>query len=166
MLRRRPISARSRALLAAAALAVLAGVVAYSLGALGPLESEALSLRFALRGASRPNDVAVVAVDERTFSELGLRWPFPRRLDGEAIERLRADGARTIVFDVQFTEPSDPADDLALYDAVRRAGNVVLATTEVDEHGETDVLGGEQNVRAAHAVVGAANLPSDADGVL
>ena len=44
-----------------------------------------------------------------------------------------------------------PADDNALFDAVRRAGNVVLATSEVLEDGGTDVLGGPANQRAARA---------------
>ena len=47
-----------------------------------------------------------------------------------------------MVYDVQFTEPTRPADDNALFDAVRRAGNVVLGTSEVREDGGTDVLGG------------------------
>ena len=38
---------------------------------------------------------------------------------------------RQIVYDVQFTEPSEnPDDDLALYDAVDRAEGVILATGE------------------------------------
>ena len=47
--------------------------------------------------------------------------------------------------------PPNPADDNALFDAVRRAGNVVLATSEVREDGGTDVLGGPANQRAARA---------------
>jgi CHASE2 domain-containing sensor protein len=59
------------------------------------------------------------------------------------IDRLHADGASTIVYDVQFTEPSrlGPRDDLALYEAIGRAGKVVLATTEVDARDQTNVLG-------------------------
>ncbi len=42
----------------------------------------------------------------------------------------------------------------------------MLATTEVDAHGHADVFGSEANVRAARAVVGTANLPADAGGVI
>ena len=38
-----------------------------------------------------------------------LQWPFPRSLHAQAIDRLHADGARAIVYDVQFTEPTTPA---------------------------------------------------------
>ena len=37
----------------------------------------------------------------------------------------------------------------------------MLATTEVDSSGQTDVLGGPANLRRAHAVAAAANLPAD-----
>ena len=35
-----------------------------------------------------------------------------------------------IAYDVQFTEPTDAVDDNALINAIARARNVVLATTE------------------------------------
>jgi signal transduction histidine kinase/CheY-like chemotaxis protein len=151
------------------------GVVVFSLvvglmsmwgGVWTGLEKGSIDLRFALRPTFKANDVVVVGVDDQTFDRLGLQWPFPRRLDGEAVDRLRAYGARTIVYDVQFTEPTDPRDDLALYDAVARAGNVVLATSETDAAGNTDVFGGNANVAAAHASVGAANLIDDGTGVI
>ena len=63
------------------------------------------------------------------------------------LDRLREAGARQVVYDVQFTEPSDrPDDDLALYDAVARTGRVILATGESDGHGGTRVLGGDEQL--------------------
>ena len=90
----------------------------------------------------------VVAIDDRTFQAAAARarWPFPRSLHAEVIDRLRAAGAREIVYDVQFTEPTDDREDLALYDALGRAGGRVLATTETDGHGHTNVLGGDANL--------------------
>ena len=120
------------------------GVGAYALDVWPQFENESVDLRFSLRGTSRPPaDVTVVAIDEKTFSDLRQQWPFPRSLHAAMIERLHADGASTIVYDVQFTEPSrlGPRDDLALYEAIGRAGKVVLATTEVDAGGRTNVLG-------------------------
>ena len=57
-------------------------------------------------------------------------------------------------------------DDLALYEAIGRAGNVVLATTEVDASGHTNVLGGDANLRQIHALAAASNLPADTGGVI
>ena len=145
------------------------GVGAYALHVWPQFENESVDLRFSLRGTSRPPaDVTVVAIDEKTFSDLRQQWPFPRSLHAAMIERLHADGASTIVYDVQFTEPSrlGPRDDLALYEAIGRAGKVVLATTEVDAGGRTNVLGGDANLRRVHAIAAASNLPADADGVI
>ena len=65
------------------------------------------------------------------------------------LDRLREAGVRQVVYDVQFTEPSDrPDDDLALYDAVARTGHVILATGESDGRGGTRVLGGDGAARA------------------
>jgi len=99
------------------------------------VEDEAVGLRFQLRGVEPPTDVAVVAIDDSSFSDLELQWPFPRSIHGRAIDRLRQAGARAIVYDVQFTEPTKPREDLALLDAVERAPGTVLATTETDGQG-------------------------------
>jgi CHASE2 domain-containing sensor protein len=149
---------------AAALFAICAGCVLYAVDAWPGLERASVALRFSVRGASRPRDVVVVAIDERTFSVLGIQWPFPRSLHGKLIDRLHADGARAVAYDVQFTEPTVPRQDLALYAAVARAKNVVLATTSVNAPGQTDVLGGNANLARAHAVPAAANMPSDPDG--
>jgi hypothetical protein len=73
---------------------------------------------------------------------------------------------RQIAYDVQFTEPTTVDEDIALYRAIRRAGNVVLATTEVDAEGRTNVLGGDANVMRANARAAASNIPVDRGGVV
>ncbi|HZE06217.1 MAG TPA: CHASE2 domain-containing protein, partial [Solirubrobacteraceae bacterium] len=162
---------RLLAMATAAAIAVAGGTVAYAVDAWPRLENDTLDLRFSVRGPTAPPPgVVVVAIDDRTFDPaptgLGRPWPLPRRYDAAVIRTLRADGAKVIAFDVQFTEPTDPTDDDALFAAVRRAGNVVLATTEVSASGRTNVLGGEANLRSARAVAAAANMPADAGGVI
>ena len=47
--------------------------------------------------------------------------------------QLHAAGARTIVYDVQFTEKTKLREDLALYNALGDAGGAILATSESDE---------------------------------
>jgi adenylate cyclase len=73
--------------------------------------------------------LVIVAIDEPSFHELGLHWPFPRRTHADLIDRIASDGARVIAFDVLFAEPTDPADDARMADAIRNAHNVVLADT-------------------------------------
>lgn len=75
--------------------------------------------------------ITVVGIDEASFAELKLQWPWPRRLHAELVDRLAAAGAAIIVFDIVFAEPSNKEDDNRLADSIRSAGNVVLAADRV-----------------------------------
>jgi CHASE2 domain-containing sensor protein len=153
------------AVLVMGVLAAAVGVTAQLAHLLPGVQSDSVALRFQAHDAKTPSNVVVVGIDDVTFSDLRRQWPFPRRMHARAIDRLKAAGAKTIVYDVQFTEPTTERDDTALYDAVARAGNVVLATSETDAKGRTNVLGGDANLAAAHAVAAASNLPTGPGGV-
>src|SRR5579859_8033393 len=65
----------------------------------GP-ELQVIDSHFSVRGTEKPpKDVAVVAVDAKTFQEINQTWPFPRRYEAKVIARLRAAGARVIAVD-------------------------------------------------------------------
>ena len=155
-------------MLAVALVAAGAGMYAHEKRTLRFLELQSIDARFSLRGERDPSRrVAVVAIDDTTFSQLKLRWPFRRTLHAQIIDKLQADGARVIAYDVQFTEPSeDEDDDFALLDAVARAGNVVLGTSEIGEGGTTSILGGDENLRAARARPASALYDLDPNGVI
>ena len=79
---------------------------------------------------------------------LHARWPFPRRYDARVIDRApprggQGDRASTSSSPSQATV----VDDNALIEAIGRAGNVVLSTTEVLPGGRTAVLGGDAVLR-------------------
>lgn len=159
--------ARLLGLLGVGLVAAALGILGYATHALRRLDLSTVDARFSIRGAQpRPEDIAVVGVDDRTFSALGEQWPFPRHLHGLVIDRLQEDGAKAIAYDVQFTERTDVRDDNALVRAVARANGVVLSTTEVNERGESNVFGGESVVREIGARVGGTQIHSDADGAL
>jgi adenylate cyclase len=145
-------------------------LAAYALDVLDGPELDTIDARFEIRGSqSPPDDVVVVEIDDVTFSELGQTWPFPRSLHARAVNRLRRAGARVIAYDIQFTEPTVPREDNALIDSVARASDrtsVVLATTEVEQGGQTNVFGGDQVVRQAGARAGSSNYVNDSDGVI
>jgi CHASE2 domain-containing sensor protein len=151
-----------------AALATSAiSLLAQAAGVLHGFEKRTVAARFDVRGAATPpKDVVLVAIDDATFTDLGTQWPFPRSLHAKAIDALDAAGAREIVYDVQFTEQTTEREDNALYAAVARARGVLLATSEFDRDGRTNVLGGDENLAAADASAAAANLPDDRSGVL
>jgi adenylate cyclase len=154
-LRRRRELALLLVVIAAAAFAI----VAHTTHLMRATELQSVDARFSVRGTEpRPDDIAVVEVDDRTFSELGVQWPFPRSLHARVIDRLREDGAKTIAVDIQFTEPTIERQDSALIESVARAGGVVLSTTETDKRGHSRIFGGEPVVheigaRAANTVV-------------
>lgn len=74
-----------------------------------------------------PENVVIVAIDEDSFDELDLQWPWPRSLHGNLIEALSRAGAKTIVFDILFAEPSSEGEDLALAEAISKNDKVILA---------------------------------------
>ena len=86
---------------------------------------------FELRGPRPPTaPIVIVTIDESSFQELSLQWPFPRALHGELIDRIRAERPLVIGLDIIFDSDSmfGRKDDEALGAAVARAGNVVLVS--------------------------------------
>ncbi len=164
--RPRSVTVSVRAIAAIAAVAFAAAVAGSATGALEGLERETLKSRFDVRGSDRPADVVVVGIDAKTFDDLGKQWPFPRSLHGRVIRRLHAAGAREIVYDVQFTEASRPREDLSLFRAIGDVGGAVLATSESDGRGHTNVLGGDRNLRKVKSRAAASDLSSDGDGAV
>jgi adenylate cyclase len=150
-------------LLAAAIAAALVGGLVSWTGVLARIERSTIDARLAIRGHRAPGPVVVVGIDS-TSLVVEPRWPWPRSLQGRLVTALAGLHPRLIVYDIQITEPTTPAEDLALYNAVSRARPVVMVTTEVGPHGATRILGGNANLRAAGALPASALLPADADG--
>ncbi len=104
------------------------------------LELKSYDVRFSLRGAEEnPQDnIVVVAIDDQSFTSIPYRFPYPRSLFARAIENLVEAGARLIVVDIEFTEPDhfSPQEDARLAEAIRKAGNVILAGKIVTELGQ------------------------------
>ncbi len=155
--------------LGAAAIAV----AGWATHALSLLESGTVDARFAIRGRQRsPSNIVIVKIDDATFQDLGLQWPFPRRVHARVIARIAAQHPAAILYDVQFTEASErgQADDLALLNAINNAGGkVVFATTETTAAGGTRFLGSTSGTKLLHEVhSSAANglFPYDAEGVI
>ena len=58
--------------------------------------------------AEADGGIVVVAIDEPSFAEIGLQWPWPRTLHAELISALRRAGVKAIGLDLVFAEPSSP----------------------------------------------------------
>lgn len=122
-------SLTGRALILALAVWSVIGLLSFiSLGQ--NLENHALDLIYRLRpGSPQPQDLLIVGIDEPSFKEIGQPWPWPRRMHAALVNRLTQMGARLIIFDILFAEPTHPEDDELLANALHRAGNVILGQT-------------------------------------
>src|SRR5262245_66411605 len=79
---------------------------------------------FDLRGMRPPTaPIVIVTIDESTFAELNLQWPFPRALHGKVIDRIGADRPLAIGIDVLFAS----ASSFGPQDAQRRGAEVARA---------------------------------------
>jgi adenylate cyclase len=150
---------------------VVAGLIYF--GALQSFELDALDRLFRLRGPRPPvAPIMVVHIDEDSFDELHLTWPFPRALHGTLLEMIGAGGPLAIGVDLIFSEPSlhGPDDDRELGESVKRTRNVVLgaAITTVSEgfYYKMDLNIPQPVVRAGAAAVAPVGMPRDSDAVV
>ena len=106
------------------------------------LESKTYDLRLRLRNLlfqpPPQRDIVVVAIDEKSIKEVG-RWPWKRDVMAELVEALSKGKPRAIGIDIIFPEKETPEGDEKLADAVKRAGNVVLATAFIVPEGKREV---------------------------
>jgi adenylate cyclase len=114
--------------------------------------------------------VVVVGIDEPSFSEVGLQWPWPRDIHARLVQELTRAGASVIAFDVVFSEPSHEKGDTELARAIRESGRVVLAGDVVFQ--DTAHFRGLQRVeplqafREAGAATGIASIEVGRDQVV
>jgi len=113
-------------------------------GVLEGLERWSLDARFRL--LSHPDraspDVVLAAIDDlslEAFKRNHVVWKWPRDIHAALVRYLHRGGARAIVFDILFSDPdtdrlgTDAEEtDGALAEAMRNAGNVVLAAQLLD----------------------------------
>ena len=96
-----------------------------SSGLHGALRNALVDLRFAWEARQASGEIVVVAIDAPSIDKIGV-WPWPRRLHADLLRRLESAGVRDVVFDVDFSTPSDPASDQAFVDALENAGGSVV----------------------------------------
>src|SRR4051794_19967311 len=82
-------------------------------------------MRFGWFPRQASGDIVLVAIDSPSIEAIGV-WPWPRQKHAELIGKLERAGASDIVFDVDFSSPSNPAADQAFADALQQAGGSVV----------------------------------------
>ena len=92
------------------------------------LQNALTDLRFVGFPREASATTVLVAIDPPSIDKMGA-WPWPRERHGELIEQLTRAGASDIVFDIDFSAPSNPVSDAAFAKALNLAGKSVVLPT-------------------------------------
>jgi adenylate cyclase len=151
---------------------LLVALAAHS-GVLVGVERWAYNLEFKLRGPIPPKTpVVIISIDEDSFDELDLQWPWPRALHGRLVDVVSRGKPAAIGLDLIFDVPSSRGheDDLALALAIERADTVVLgaAITEVQTkaYSKADLNPPIDELFDRAAAVGFVNYRQDEDAYI
>ena len=151
-------------------LSILASLAFVALALWPPRRVDNVLYDALARTRERPADASIlmVDIDDRSLAELGA-WPWSREIHARMVDRLTAAGARAIVYDVLFSQPSDdPARDQALGAAIARSGRVYLPQFLIDagQGAPPRVEGSIPEISQGAAGVGQGTVRFAEDGVV
>ena len=134
------------------------------------LEHKAQDSLYRIRGSVPVSgDIVIVAIDDNTFQALNRPWPFPRDMHAKLIDNLTKAGAKEIIFDIEFTEYSNPYSDAALAVSAANARNVVFSgkyIVDTDNPDHQQVQTPIQPLLDLKMNWGIVNMPTDWDGFI
>jgi len=122
---------------------LVCGLLALGIWATGGLETwEAKSWDWRVSLLAKPgqatNDICLILLDQNSLDwalqENGLTWPWPREVYGAIVAFCQRSGAKSLAFDVLFTEPStygvedDARFGLKIFEFGKCAGSVFLGS--------------------------------------
>ena len=117
-----------------------------------------------LKASPSSDDIVIVAIDERSLSQLGS-WPWPRELHAHLLDRLH--GARAVALDLIIADPSpQPESDLELARAMRRHGHVYLPIVVENAEGKPKEVAPLPALVAAANGLGTLDFERDSDGLI
>jgi adenylate cyclase len=138
--------------LGSVALLTALGVGATSFGRVVEMKAYDVRVRLAARPQDASRDIVLVNIDEDSIRKLEPvvgRYPWPRLAHATLVDYLASAGVRAVAYDVLFSERDRTSfsvqgetwtggeSDQAFVDAVRKAGNVVLASDATREAEES-----------------------------
>lgn len=105
---------------AALAFALVFAIVAYGVfgNAFQGLERSTYDLGVRERNRTPSDRVAVIAIDDQSIQNLG-RWPWPRTLHAQLVDKLRAGGAKVIGSTVFYSESEQDAGAAVIEDLAK-----------------------------------------------
>ena len=108
---------------------------------------------------SASGQIVVVRIDDQALREFG-NWPWARRTQAKLVNKLTDAGAANILYDINFSFPSNPTDDRAFADALANSGRVtLLARSKLGTDRQTSRIDSEPlPAFTAHAKIGIASV--------
>ncbi len=139
-------------------------------------ELSLIDLRFEKRGSRSllldSSAVIIVGISQDSYNALPAKWPWPKSYYARLVRNLHRAGAKAIGLDVIFSasDTGAHAEEQDLRDAIREAGNVVLAGKLEPDAQYYSLRKGFENfgniIADSTSLIGLVNVPADADGVL
>ncbi|MDX1454002.1 MAG: serine/threonine-protein kinase [Gammaproteobacteria bacterium] len=128
------------------------------------METASYDMGMRMSGAAPSDRIAVIEIDDASIELIG-RWPWPRSVHADMIDKLAAGGAKVIGSTVLFSEAqSDPGlqyiDDLArFYDSSALGAEAPLPEPEPVE----DMPADDMAIAAGEEAVTGEDMPAEAD---
>lgn len=117
---------------------------------------------------SPSDEIVLVLVDQKSLnyaaSERGWTWPWPREAYAEIVDFFSGGGAKSVAFDMLFTEPSSygDADDKKFADASKESG-IVIQTVFFDRGQRIFPI---DEIASSARLIGNVNSLPDSDGTI
>lgn len=117
---------------------------------------------------SPSDEIVLVLVDQKSLnyaaSERGWTWPWPREAYAEIVDFFSGGGAKSVAFDMLFTEPSSygDADDKKFADASKESG-IVIQTVFFDRGQRIFPI---DEIASSAKLIGNVNSLPDSDGTI
>ncbi len=99
------------------------GLLSHSFGWFSTLDRWLFDRLTQVFAAPLDDSVVIVGIDQQSLARYG-RWPWPRDVQAQLIERIRSNAPAELLVDIVYTEPSDPAADAQLVAALADASHV------------------------------------------
>jgi CHASE2 domain-containing sensor protein len=99
-------------------------------------------VRYRLSPPKPDPDIVIVDINEESLSAMSKqygRWPWPRRVLGEFVERLEKQHPKAIVFDIMFSDADvfNPKSDAAFNASIAKTNNTFFPMLMVGSSNET-----------------------------
>ncbi len=142
-------------------------ILIFDTGFISNIEHKAKDMMFIVRGKNPLSDnIVIVEIGDDTFGSLNIQWPFPRSYYARLIENLEKAQAREIIFDIEFTEDSNPIQDSILSETASKYNNIIFAGKIISDNKSSykryQVLTPIQKLRKN--LWGIVNIVNDQDG--